>query len=349
MGGHVDGSLMDWADVEGLADWDGLLLGNGMSINVWPGFDYSSLFGQADLGKRDARSFEALETKNFEVVLESLDKAIKLVRASGHDPGFLERRRASIAEALGGAVKAVHVTRGQIPDETLRAIRSALRSHRWVFSTSYDLLVYYAAACKDFLGFVDYFWNDHGAFDESTIKLNDASLRTRLLFLHGALHLVVLSDGRTCKRKSSFRNLLEKFEMPHAGDRLARPLLVTEGQSTQKAREIANNVYLSFALRKLREFEDPLVVFGHQLAEQDDHLLEAMNEHPSRPLAISMVDHGKRANRRRQHQIRSRLEDCEAYFYDAATHPLGSPKLCIAKPRVRRIRKPLRRRAAMRS
>jgi hypothetical protein len=202
VGRHFDGRLMEWADVEGLASWDGLLLGNGMSINVWPGFDYNSLFEEADLSQEDSKSFEALETTNFEVVLESLDRATKLVEASRQEAEFLEERRASIAEALGRTVSSVHISRGQIPDENLRAIRRALWPHHWVFSTSYDLLVYYAAACEDFHGFVDYFWSEHGAFDESTITMDDDDRRTRLLFLHGAVHLVVLSDGRTCKRKS---------------------------------------------------------------------------------------------------------------------------------------------------
>jgi Domain of unknown function (DUF4917) len=345
VGRYFDGRLMDWPDVEELADWDGLLLGNGMSINVWSGFDYSSLFEEADLSRSDSKSFEALETTNFEVVLESLDRAIKLVKASGYKADFLKERRASISDALGRAVNSVHISRGQIPDENLQSIRGAMRKHRWVFSTSYDLLAYYAAACEDFRGFIDYFWNEHGSFDESTITLNDASTRTRLLFLHGAVHLVVLGDGRTCKRKSSMFGLLEKFDMPHAGDQLARPLLVTEGQSAQKAREIAKNVYLSFALRKLREYGDPLVVFGHRLGEQDQHLIDAINEHPSRPLAIGLVDRGRRTNRRRQHEIRSRLEDCEVYFYDAATHPLGSGKLKVESPKIRRLSRPLRRRA----
>lgn len=337
---YYDGRLMSWPDVEGLAEWDGLLIGNGMSINLWRPFDYRSLYEEAQLSRKDIACFEALGTTNFEVVLGSLDDSIKLVRACGYKNDFLAERRKSIAEGLGRAVNSVHIPRRRIPDESLRQMRQAMRAHRWVFSTSYDLLAYYAAACEDFRGFVDYFWNKHGSFDESTITLADSSTRTRLLFPHGAVHLVVLSDGRTCKRKNSLFGLLEKFDMPHADDSLARPLLITEGQSAQKAREIASNAYLSFAYRKLREHSAPLVVFGHRLGEQDQHLLDAINEHPERPLAIGIVDRGKRANRRRQHEIRSRLEDCETYFYDAATHPLGSSKLTVdhLERRPRRLR-----------
>ena len=40
----IDGSLPAWENVEGEADWKALLLGNGLSINVWRDFAYGSLF-----------------------------------------------------------------------------------------------------------------------------------------------------------------------------------------------------------------------------------------------------------------------------------------------------------------
>jgi Domain of unknown function (DUF4917) len=194
-----------------------------------------------------------------------------------------------------------------------------------VFTTSYDLLAYYAAAVEEFDGFVDYLWGPNGAFDESTIDEGRVGTRTRLLFLHGAVHLVALADGRTCKRKQTMlRGLLDQFGRPHAGDPSPRPLIVTEGKSSQKKTVIEGNDYLRFALRTLRHCDSPLVVFGHSLSEQDDHLIEAINAHPARPLAISMRDQGRRQNRRRMHKIKSRLEDNETYFFAAHTHPLGS-------------------------
>jgi hypothetical protein len=94
-GKYYDGRLMSWPDVEGLAEWDGLLLGNGMSINVWRGFDYVSLYEEAQLSTKDAACFNVLETTNFEVVLGSLDNSIKLVKAAGYKSNFLAERRRS--------------------------------------------------------------------------------------------------------------------------------------------------------------------------------------------------------------------------------------------------------------
>jgi uncharacterized protein DUF4917 len=330
-GTYFDGTLKHWSEVERLVSWDALLLGNGMSRNVWPGFGYDSLFDEANLDYKDIASFNALGTENFEVVLDALDNAILLVEASGKKSDFLRERRRSIRRELGRTVHRVHVPRSSLDDLTLKRIRTALRQHKWVFTTSYDLLIYYAAAIEDFTGFVDYLWNADGAFSESTIIEDWIGSRTRLLFLHGAVHLVALSDGRTCKRKQTmFNSLLDMFDYPHAGDVHARPLIVTEGRSNQKAFEIGKNLYLSFALRQLKECDSPLVIFGHSLSEQDAHLIEAVNEHPSRPLAISLRDQGTSKNRRRQLEIKSRLEDNETYFFKADTHPLGAKELRVA-------------------
>jgi Domain of unknown function (DUF4917) len=239
---------------------------------------------------------------------------------------------------LGEAVNRVHIPRGDLDEARLKRIRQALRAHKWVFTTSYDLLAYYAAAVEEFVGFVDYFWGPHGAFDETTIDEGRIGRRTRLLFLHGAVHLVALADGRTCKRKQTMlRGVLDQFGRPHAGDASPRPLIVTEGKSSQKKAVIEGNDYLRFALRELGDCRSPLAVFGHRLSEQDDHLIEAINKQPARPLAISMRDQGQRANRRRRHQIKSRLEDNETYFFAAHTHPLGS-KWLTAPSTIRLVR-----------
>ena len=90
----TDGSLPDWQEVEEKADWRALLLGNGLSINVWPKFEYGSLFEQAKLGDKhcnldphDLALFEQFETENFEIVLGNLDTAIRA------EPDARPRRR----------------------------------------------------------------------------------------------------------------------------------------------------------------------------------------------------------------------------------------------------------------
>jgi hypothetical protein len=43
----LDGTLRNWGDIANEYRWDTLLLGNGMSINVWEPFGYRVLFNKA--------------------------------------------------------------------------------------------------------------------------------------------------------------------------------------------------------------------------------------------------------------------------------------------------------------
>lgn len=76
-----DGSLVDWAEIEEDFEESALLLGNGLSINVWPGFTYGRLFDHAKNGgltDEDCALFDG--TPNFERVLSDLSTA-KIGRA----------------------------------------------------------------------------------------------------------------------------------------------------------------------------------------------------------------------------------------------------------------------------
>jgi hypothetical protein len=126
--------------------------------------------------------------------------------------------------------------------------------------------------------------------------------------------------------------VLDQFGEPIHGDPQARPLLVTEGTARDKLRAIDGNVYLAHSLQKLRSIELPLVVFGSSLSGQDDHLLDALNEHPQRAVAVSLLPETRRALARRQADIYARLETDELRFFDATTHPLGYPSLSVLGP-----------------
>src|SRR4051812_40268546 len=92
--GHVpDGRLASWEDLEEEAGWDALLLGNGLSMNVWPKFDYPSLYERAErlgmtdgLTPEDLALFTAHRTRNFERVLAALSASIVNALAMNLDP-----------------------------------------------------------------------------------------------------------------------------------------------------------------------------------------------------------------------------------------------------------------------
>jgi hypothetical protein len=331
VGSEPDGTLADWRDLATAYEWDTLLLGNGLSINVWEPFRYHALYdhAQADaLSEADRRLFAS--TPNFELVLADLLTATRVNEALGLDAAPLVERYQGIQLALVQAVRAVHLNRERIPRPTREAIAAVMAEFEWVFTTSYDLLAYWAMACNGFAPFMDHFrYGGRCEFDPR--RALSSGSRIPVYFLHGALHLVTGEGGATWKLTQGNGNLdslLEQFGKPIRGDASARPLVVTEGSANDKLNAIEDNVYLSHALDRLRERDLPVVVFGSSLGEQDAHLTAALSEHPDRPVAISMLPGPKKQLRIRQNDIFGRLES-QLLFFDATSHPLGSPRLSV--------------------
>lgn len=335
-----DGALHDWQEIaeEG---WDTLLVGNGLSINLSPDFAYASLYEKADkssdkssLDDLDRDVFERFGTTNFEVVLGKLRDAIATAEVLGEETAPYRERFRSVQVALGTAVRSVHLERAEIADSSLQAIKEELSNYRAIFSTSYDLILYWAIGYEEqYAYFCDCFWNEKKVFDpaDSTVRRGN----TPIYYMHGALHLIVEGSGVTRKLTRNNRTLLDQFGEPIEDDPEARPLLISEGSARDKLLAVEGNDYLAHVYETFKERPRPLVVFGHALGAQDGHLIEAINASPDRPVAISMVDKGKKALRKRQAEVLSKLDSEDIYFFDAATHPFGSPDLTAVKPRVR--------------
>jgi len=342
MAGEPDGTLFDWRDIADRHRWDTLLLGNGMSVNIWARFGYRNLYDHAKsrgLSPRERRLFAS--TPNFERVLADLLTAIKVNEAVGLESEPLLECYRNVQRTLVRAVREVHLNQTRIPLSTRELIGSVMQQFQWVFTTSYDLLVYWAMAAADFTPFMDHFrYFRRCQFDPARARV--APLKIPVYFLHGALHLVVGGDGATWKlRQRDLDTILDQFGEPIAGDRKARPLLVTEGSARDKLAVIEENVYLSHALDRLRQRDQPVVVFGSSLSEHDAHLTDALSRNPNRPVAVSMLPGPRKDLRVRQADIYGRLEAESLLFFDARTHPLGDPTLSVAPVRQPRVRRQL--------
>lgn len=336
--GHpVDGALASWQEVESERAWRELLLGNGLSSHIWPAFAYGSLYARACtsglLAGGDRELFKANATENFETVLGAIAVSIRTLGTLG-EPAVkgLRTRYLRIQRALGAAVRGVHVPLAQLPASTRRAVRSTLREYRWVFTTNYDLVLYWCAGYgESFDGFADlFFCNDRLEFNRARTALERDS--TGLVYLHGALHLLVDRNGVARKRRSRASTLLAQFGEPDATDSLTRPLLVAEGTAHEKSRIINENDYLSFGLNQLRRGRSGLVIFGLGLREEDAHLLSALNFHAPRPIAVGIRPGTRAENRRRQARVRALIDAEELFFFDSSTHPLGDPALSPLAP-----------------
>lgn len=333
MASEPDGTLQDWREIAAAYDWDTLLIGNGLSINVWEPFRYGKLFDHARTSKilttEDLELFS--RTPNFERVLGDLLTAMRVNETLGVDAAPLYESYRNIQLALGHAVREVHVKQGRVPLETRRTIRRELERFEWIFTTSYDLLLYWAIACEGkFKPFFDQFRGNRLQFTPVQAPWKDWK---PIYFLHGALHLVTGGTGATWKlRRSETRldTLLDQFGKPIAGDPQARPLFVTEGSAEDKLAAIERNAYLSHALKRLKKRKLPVVIFGSSLGEQDAHIIDALNQNPDRPVAISMLPAPRSELLAKQAYICDRrLKAKPILFFNTTTHPLGDPALRV--------------------
>jgi len=334
VGSLPDGTLRPWAEVAEGHSWETLLIGNGLSRHVWEPFGYPKLFDHAstaDLTRKDRALFD--RSPNFERALGDLLTAIRVCSVVGVDTAPLYERYRSIQIALGSAVRNVHVNRDEVPGETRQAIRDVMAGFEWVFTTNYDLLIYWAIAYPGYFEpFIDNFrWAGRCEFDPARAPVSADEVP--IYFLHGALHLVVTGDAKVFKlRRKRIDRLLDQFGQPIDGDPNARPLLVTEGSARDKLEVIEGNEYLSHCLDRLRDNELDTVVFGSALGAEDAHITAALSEYPDRAVAVSMLPEGSKAERlARQMDIYGRVAVDELIFFDATTHPLGAAKLRVGR------------------
>ena len=333
---EITEDLATWEEVRRGNEFTGLLVGNGASRAVWAGFGYDSLFEVAQnvnttcrLTSADVALFDALETQNFEHVLAGLATARHVTNALGIAMPALVQRYTSIQKALAEAVKSTHVPWLSVPGTCLEAIRSELLNYDFVYSTNYDLIIYWAIMRENNgEGFKDFFWGEY--FDLANTQLSGES--TVVLYLHGGLHLYRTVSGRTIKRHAeSGLNLLDLFgtRFPDE-DEEATPLFISEGSSSGKLASIQRSDYLTFAYTKLVHHDGPICLFGHSLSDRDKHIVQALMQAKIRDIAISVRPGQADAVIRKKANAVRKLPEAHLLFYDATTHPLGATGLQIA-------------------
>ncbi|WP_419736749.1 DUF4917 family protein [Pseudomonas sp. COR18] len=326
---EFDAELEDWDAVRADLPFTGLLIGNGASLAVWPGFSYDSLFENAQrtrnrpLGLSELAVFKTLETSSFERVLSALKSTIKVNAALSISSSSPRNRYFAIKEALIHAVRGVHIPWKLVRPDSLARINAELGNYRTLYSTNYDLLNYWAIMQAP-QPFKDLFQNDESTFDLG----NTDTQGTRILYLHGGLHLVKNIDGSTRKLLSSESTLLGSFAVNALGD---VPLFVSEGNAEDKLKAIRNSDYLSYCYGQLCQHQGALCIFGHSLGEQDRHIVQAVQDAGIQTLAISIYPRSKAFI---QHQKRHYAKlfvghNVVLRFFDAKSHPLGCPELLV--------------------
>jgi len=246
-------------------------------------------------------------------------------QALGIQIDLIEERYKSIKRTLIETGRNFHIPWKSIPNHVLEDVRNELKEYDRVYSTNYDLIIYWAIMHQNLGGFKDYFFDETFDLGNTEIWGRDD---TAVLYLHGGLHLYRLRSGNTLKRRSEGdRNILDLFGALYYED--ATSLFVSEGNSQEKLASINRSDYLSFAYNQFSNHQGGLVVFGHSLSVSDRHIVDAINTWGNRTIAISMLPDTDRNIRTAKAQLLGRMPEIEVYFYNALTHPLGSPDLKV--------------------
>ena len=267
-----------------------VLLGNGFSIACRPDiFLYGKLYEQADFSKLSPtakKAFEALGTQDFERVIKALRDTKAIVEAyDGVPQAFIDTLQSDadgLRELLVETIAHSHPAwPGASSDEEYAHCRAFLENFNTVYTFNYDLLLYWAQMHTD-EGVAptsdDGFRKSDVDYDAAYVVWEPSqSHEQNTWFLHGALHVF---DAGTEIQKYTWVNTGVRLvdQIRNALKKGYFPLFVSEGTSAEKLERIRHSDYLSKAYRSFSEITGALFIYGHSLAENDEHYLKRIEK-----------------------------------------------------------------------
>ena len=309
-----------------------LLLGNGFSIGVSSNFSYSSLrqvcLQEDYLSIIDDQLFDGFESNDFELLLNKLDIAASVNKILGIDYNTPLERYNTVRDALIGVVRFVHPAFDTINSQWIEHVFEEFKQYEVIFTTNYDLLIYWITGYFNFRGFTDYFWSSELTFDQFNTEVFYRKIPA--LYLHGALFLYKdLSRVKKIKAKDN-RNLLDSIEQTWKQNYV--PVFVSEGSPSAKMDAIYSDPYLTFAFSKFLEISGGLTVFGHSLSvSADEHIISALNENKNLTNIAISIYRGSKTNDDIKDEIDRITSQLNRYirqggiveFFDSATCPFA--------------------------
>ncbi len=312
-----------------------LLLGNGFSIALFPGcFDYRSLLASADFTNApEARAaFDALNTTDFEVVIQALRHAVALspVYQIGQAPSALmDGHSAALKELLVQSIAGKHPARPSDITEAQYASCREFLSHfvgnsrvgekdyrGRIYTLNYDLLLYWTllhidtdiqdplADAPEELQHDDGFRAPPDDYEAPYViwEAEGGANKQNIHFLHGGLHLYDYGPElqKLCWERGGNVPLIDQIR--NALNDGMFPLFVAEGSTEAKLTRIRHSGYLQRSLKSFAEVmrgtESAVFVYGHSLAPNDEHVLRFIERGKIGKLYVSIYgDAGTQTNR----------------------------------------------------
>ena len=314
-----------------------LLLGNGFSIACRPNiFVYGKLFEQADFSKfspSTKKAFEILKTQDFERVIKILRDSSKVLKAYEYPSKELIKALKADAdglrELLVETIAASHPEwPGELTDGEFCACNKFLSNFKTLYTLNYDLLLYWVQMHTEqgtglntddgfrkpeddpYASYVT--WEPENSYGQNT------------WFLHGALHLF---DAEIEIQKYTWSNtgvrLIEQIRDALKKDYF--PIFVSEGTSNEKWARIRHNDYLAKAYRSFSSIGNTLFIYGHSLAENDEHYLKCIERGRLKSIYIGIygdpsADENKKIiSRANRLNVPNRRSNLDIRFFDSGS------------------------------
>jgi len=273
-----------------------LLLGNGFSMSYDSKiFSYNALSQFLDKLDNDVlqKLFQIVKTSNFELMMQQLENVAQIAGVFGADKKVVDKIRqaaTTLKVSLIDAIKELHPEHVfEIPDEKSKAcatvLHSFLSNEGHIFTTNYDLLLYWVLMRNEIENAIDGFGRDAEETDEwvasddrdySELRWGKYKGIQTVHYLHGALQLFDTGIDVIKEEYTGEHLLLQNIK-----DRMAKkeyPIFVTAGNGYEKLTHIVHNKYLSYCYEALSTINGSIVVFGFGFGEYDEHIIAAINK-----------------------------------------------------------------------
>lgn len=272
-----------------------LLLGNGFSMAYDSEiFSYNALHRFIDDLDDEllTKLFTIANTKNFELVLQQLENFCELIDAFGSDKKLKHKIQAAsetLKQSLIDAIEELHPDHVfKIPEEKSQACAKFLNQYisnsGHIFTTNYDVLLYWVLMRNNIKGHVDGFgrdveysedYNSDKEAEVSDLLWGRNKSKQNVHYLHGALPFFDTGIEIVKEEYDSEHNIMEKIKKRMSDKEY--PVFVTAGTSSQKLEHIMHNRYLSECYEQLCNISGSLIVFGFGFGKYDEHIIEAIN------------------------------------------------------------------------
>lgn len=310
--------ITKWSDIN--TNSKTILLGNGFSINFNEKLNYSNLydFFKKNLSEKTNALFREFKTTNFEEILEYLFVTKKVSSLFDIENNELDKIISEVQNGLIKAIQEIHPKPNEIDINLINRIGERLSIFKNVFTTNYDLYLYYVALNSPG-NYSDHFYNK--VSNEFIVFSQPDRLHTHhVYYLHGSLILFdeIWETRKIIKyKKVELINLISEQILNNSF-----LLFVSEGNSNNKLKKIYSNDYLTFCFNELSNIdEEDIIIYGQSLNEQDNHLIELIDiKFKNVYISIKIFDNSNiRKLKSEMARIQSKFLKANPIFFDSET------------------------------